>query len=116
MAIRRHTLGDAHVDRAMARTTDFNRDFQDLITRFAWGSIWTRPGLTPRTRRLLALTALVALGRWEEFRMHVRTGLAHELEPCDLREVLLQAAVYAGIPAANSAFHIAGEELDQLGK
>jgi 3-oxoadipate enol-lactonase/4-carboxymuconolactone decarboxylase len=111
-AVRRSVLGDAYVDRAIAGTTDFNRDLQELITSYAWGSIWTRPGLDHRTRRLLVLTATAALGRWEEFRLHVRTGLAHELEPCDLREVLLQVAVYAGVPAANAAFHIASEILD----
>jgi len=111
-AVRRSVLGDAYVDRAIAGTTDFNRDLQELITSYAWGSIWTRPGLDHRTRRLLVLTATAALGRWEEFRLHVRTGLAHELEPCDLREVLLQVAVYAGVPAANAAFHIASEMLE----
>ncbi len=113
MAVRRAVLGDAWVDRAVSRTTDFTREFQDLITSYAWGTIWTRPGLDRRTRRLLVLTATAALGRWEEFRLHVRTGLAHELEPCDLREVLLQLAVYAGVPAANAAFHIASEVLEQ---
>jgi 3-oxoadipate enol-lactonase/4-carboxymuconolactone decarboxylase len=112
MSVRRAVLGDAWVDRAISRTTDFTRDFQELITAYAWGTIWTRPGLDHRTRRLLVLTATAALGRWEEFRLHVRTGLAHELEPCDLREVLLQLAVYAGVPAANAAFHIASEVLD----
>jgi 3-oxoadipate enol-lactonase/4-carboxymuconolactone decarboxylase len=112
-ATRRAVLGDDHVDRAIAGTTDFTRDFQELITNYAWGSIWTRPGLDPRTRRLLVLTATAALGRWEEFRLHVRTGLAHELEPCDLQEVLLQLAVYAGVPAANAAFHIAAEVFDE---
>ena len=102
-----------YVDRAIAGTTDFTRDFQDLITSYAWGSIWTRPGLDHRTRRLLVLTATAALGRLEEFRLHVRTGLAHELEPCDLEEVLLQVAVYAGVPAANAAFHIASEILGE---
>jgi len=110
-AIRRAMLGDAHVDRAAAAATDFTRDFQDLITQFAWGTIWTRPGLDPRTRRWLVLATTAALGRWEEFRLHVRAGLAHELEPCDLEEILLQTAVYAGVPAANTAFHIAAEEL-----
>ena len=113
MAARRAVLGDAWVDRAVSRTTDFTREFQDLITSYAWGTIWTRPGLDRRTRRLLVLTATAALGRWEEFRLHVRTGLAHELEPCDLREVLLQLAVYAGVPAANAAFHVASEVLEQ---
>jgi 3-oxoadipate enol-lactonase/4-carboxymuconolactone decarboxylase len=108
---RRAVLGDAHVDRAQANTTEFNRAFQDLITRVAWGTIWRRPGLDDRTRRLLALTATAALGRLEEFRMHVRTGLAHELEPCDLEETLLELAVYAGVPAANTGFQIAAEEM-----
>ena len=109
--VRRSVLGDAHVDRAVASATPFTAAFQDLITRFAWGTIWTRPGLDPRTRRLLVLAMMAATGRWEEFRLHVRTGLAHELEPCDLEEVLLQVAVYSGVPAANTAFHIATEEL-----
>jgi 3-oxoadipate enol-lactonase/4-carboxymuconolactone decarboxylase len=111
LAVRRATLGNDHVDRAVASTTELTRDFQTLITSYAWGTIWTRPGLDPRTRRLLVLTATAALGRWEEFRLHVKTGLAHELEPCDLEEVLLQTAVYAGVPAANTAFHIAAEEI-----
>jgi 3-oxoadipate enol-lactonase/4-carboxymuconolactone decarboxylase len=112
MAMRRATLGDAHVDRSMAAATDFNRPFLDLITRYAWGSVWTRPGLDRRTRRLLVLATTVALGRWEEFRLHLRAGLAQELEPCDVKEVLLQAAVYAGVPAANTAFQIAKEEVE----
>jgi len=110
--VRRAVLGDAHVDRAIAETTDFTRDFQELITQYAWGSIWTRPGLDRRTRRLLVLATTAALGRWEEFRLHVRTGLAHELEVCDLEEVLLQTAVYAGVPAANTGFHMAAEEIE----
>jgi 3-oxoadipate enol-lactonase/4-carboxymuconolactone decarboxylase len=110
MAVRRAVLGDAHVDKAVAATTDFNRDFQELITRYAWGTIWTRPGLSRRTRRLLVLAMTAALGRWEEFTLHMRAGLAHELEPCDLKEVLLQTAVYAGVPAANTGFKIASEE------
>jgi len=108
--VRRAILGDSHVDSAMAKTTDFNRDFQELITRYGWGTVWTRPGLDHRTRRLLALSILGALGRWEEFRMHVRTGLAHELELLDLKETLLQMAIYAGVPASNTAFTIAREE------
>ena len=110
LAMRRSVLGDAHVDRSMANTTELTRDFQELITRYAWGSIWTRPGLDPRLRRLLVLAMTASLGRWEEFRLHVRTGLAGELEAADLKEVLLQVAIYAGVPAANSAFHIAAEE------
>jgi 3-oxoadipate enol-lactonase/4-carboxymuconolactone decarboxylase len=109
-AVRRTVLGDAQVDRAIANTTELTRDFQDLITRYAWGTIWTRPGLDPWIRRLLVLAMTASLGRWEEFRLHVRTGLAADLEPADLEEVLLQVAVYAGVPAANSGFHIAAEE------
>ena len=113
-AVRRAVLGDAHVDRAIATTNEFNREFQDLITRYAWGTIWTRPGLNPSTRRLLALAMMAALGRWEEFRLHVRAGLQHELEICDLKEVLLQTAIYAGVPAANTGFHIASEEIEKV--
>ena len=112
-AARRAVLGDTHVDRSIANTNDFTREFQDLITRYAWGTIWTRPCLDPRVRRLLVLAMTASIGRWEEFRLHVRTGLAAELEPADLKEVLLQVAVYAGVPAANSGFQIAGEELRQ---
>jgi 3-oxoadipate enol-lactonase/4-carboxymuconolactone decarboxylase len=112
-AVRRATLGDAHVDRAIAATTDFSHDFQELITRYAWGTIWTRPGLDRRTRRLLVLTMMLALGRWEEFSIHVRAGLLHELEPCDLKEVLLQAAIYVGVPVANTGFHLASEEIEK---
>jgi 3-oxoadipate enol-lactonase/4-carboxymuconolactone decarboxylase len=110
MAMRRSLLGDDYVDRATA-PSGFNREFQEMITRYAWGTVWTRPGLDPRVRRLLALTATASLGRWEEFRLHVRTGLAAELESVDLKEVLLQIAVYAGVPAANTGFHIAAEEI-----
>jgi 3-oxoadipate enol-lactonase/4-carboxymuconolactone decarboxylase len=110
--VRRAVLGDEHVDRAMAATNDFNREFQNLITRVAWGTVWTRPQLDWRTRRLLVLSTMAALGRWEEFRMHLRAGLARELEICDLKELLLQAAIYAGVPVANTAFLIAREELD----
>ena len=109
--VRRAVLGDAHVDKAIAATTEFTREFQDLITRFAWGTIWSRPELDRRTRRLLALSITASLGRWEEFALHVRAGLANELEPCDLKEVLLQTAVYAGAPAANTGFHIAAEQI-----
>jgi 3-oxoadipate enol-lactonase/4-carboxymuconolactone decarboxylase len=109
-AMRRAILGDAHVDRAIANTTDLTRDFQDLITRYAWGTVWTRPGLDPKVRRLLVLAMTASLGRWEEFRLHLRAALAGGLELCDLEEVLLQAAVYAGVPAANTAFQIASEK------
>ena len=115
-AVRRAVLGDAHVDRSVAATTDFTAAFQALITTFAWGTIWARPGLDRRTRRLLVLTATAALGRWEEFRLHVRSGLADDLEPCDVEEALLQIAVYAGVPAANTAFGIASEEMPRMPK
>ncbi len=111
--LRRAMLGDAYVDAAIAKTTDFTREFQELITRYAWGSVWTRPGLDRRTRRLLTLTATAASGRWEEFRLHVRAGLERELEPCDLKELLLQAAIYAGVPVANSGFQIAKDEIEK---
>ena len=113
--LRRKVLGDAHVDRAIAGSTAFTEDFQDLITRYAWGTIWTRPGLDHRTRRLLVLAMMAALGRWEEFRLHVSAGLQHGLEICDINEVLLQTAVYAGVPAANTGFHIAQEEVEKHG-
>jgi 3-oxoadipate enol-lactonase/4-carboxymuconolactone decarboxylase len=109
-AMRRAILGDAHVDRSIANAIDLTRDFQELITRYAWGTVWTRPGLDPKIRRLLVLAMTASLGRWEEFRLHLRAGLAGGLELCDLEEVLLQVAVYAGVPAANTAFHIASEK------
>jgi len=112
-AARRKVLGDAHVNRAIDDATEFTEDFQDLITRYAWGTIWTRPGLDVRTRRLLVLAMMAALGRWEEFRLHVSTGLSLGLETSDIKEVLLQAAIYAGVPAANTGFHIAQEELEK---
>jgi 4-carboxymuconolactone decarboxylase len=104
MARRRAVLGDAHVDRAAAATTPFTAEFQDLITRYAWGEIWTRPGLDVRSRRLLAIGTMVALGRWEELRLHVRAALAHGTTIEEVQEVLLQQAVYCGVPAANHAF------------
>jgi 3-oxoadipate enol-lactonase/4-carboxymuconolactone decarboxylase len=108
--VRRAVLGDAHVDAAIAGTTEFTRPFQELITRYAWGTIWSRPELNRRTRRLLVLAITASLGRWEEFTLHLRAGLASELELCDLKEVLLQTAVYAGVPAANAGFKIAAEQ------
>lgn len=114
--VRRKVLGDAHVDRAIAGKTAFTEDFQALITKYAWGTIWSRPGLDYRTRRLLALVVMAALGRWEEFRLHVSAGLVHGLELCDIKESLLQTALYAGAPAANTAFHIAQEEIVRLSK
>jgi 3-oxoadipate enol-lactonase / 4-carboxymuconolactone decarboxylase len=113
-SVRREVLGDAHVDHAIASTTDLTRDFQELITRYAWGTAWARPGLDQRTRRLLTLAITAALGRWEEFGLHVRAGVAHELEPCDVKEILLHTAIYAGVPAANTGFRIASEEMKKF--
>jgi 4-carboxymuconolactone decarboxylase len=113
MRTRREVLGDAHVDQAAARTTDFTRDFQDLITRYAWGEIWTRPGLDRRARSVVTLTALVALGHHHELPMHVRAALRNGLTRDEIKEVLLQCAVYCGVPAANSAFAIAQQVLDE---
>ena len=106
--VRRAVLGDEHVDRANAAMTDFTRDFQDLITRYAWGEIWARPALERRTRSMLALTALMALGHWDEFRLHVRGAFNNGLTESDIKEVILQAAIYCGLPAANHAFKEAG--------
>ncbi|MET9674874.1 3-oxoadipate enol-lactonase [Streptomyces sp. NPDC006482] len=115
MAVRRAVLGDAHVDRAVARTTDFTADFQDYITRCAWGEIWTRPGLDRRTRSFLTLTALIAHGHQEELAMHVRAAIRNGLSPEDIKEVLLHSAVYCGVPAANSAFATAQRVLAEDG-
>ena len=106
MKVRREVLGDEHVDAAIERTTDFTADFQNLITRYAWGEIWSRPGLDRRTRSCITLTALVALGRLEELEMHVRAALRNGLTQDDIKEVLLQSAIYCGVPAANSAFAV----------
>ena len=111
MATRRAVLGDAHVERTLAAATPFTAEFQELITRLAWGEVWTRPGLDHPTRRLLTLSMLIALNRSDEFRMHVRAALEHGLDPELIKEVILQSAVYCGVPAANTAFHIAAEVL-----
>ena len=107
MKVRREVLGDEHVDAANERTTGFTADFQDLITRYAWGEIWSRPGLDRRTRSCITLTALLALGRLEELEMHVRAALRNGLSEGEIKEVLLQGAVYCGVPAANAAFAVA---------
>jgi len=110
MKVRRQVLGDAHVDRAVERTTALTAEFQDLITRYCWGEIWTRPGLDQRTRRILVLGTLVALGRFEEFRMHARAALSEGgFTAEDLKEVVLQQAIYCGVPAANTAFGVLEE-------
>ena len=116
MKVRRAVLGDAHVDRAEAGKTGFNAEFQDLITRYAWGEIWTRPGLDRKTRSCMVLTAMMALGHWEEFRMHVRAGITNGLSEDDIKEVILQSAIYCGVPVANHAFKEAAEVLENLGK
>ncbi|AEB45051.1 MULTISPECIES: 4-carboxymuconolactone decarboxylase [Micromonospora] len=113
MAVRRQVLGDAHVDRAVANTDEFTADFQDLITRYAWGEIWTRDGLDRRTRSCITLAVLATLHHDEELAMHVRAALRNGLTPQEVREVLLQVAVYAGVPAANRAFKVAQETLRQ---
>ncbi|MFC5907536.1 3-oxoadipate enol-lactonase [Streptacidiphilus monticola] len=114
MTVRRAVLGDAHVDRAVAGTTAFTAPFQDLITRYAWGEIWTRPGLDRRTRSCVTLTALVALGHHDELAMHVRAARTNGLTAEEIQEVLLQTAIYCGVPAANTAFAIARRVLDEL--
>ena len=116
MEVRREVLGDEHVDRAIERTTEFTADFQDLITRYAWGEIWSRPGLDRRTRSSITLTALVALGREEELAMHVRAALRIGLTPDEIKEVLLQTAIYCGVPAANGAFAVAQGVLAEVGQ
>ena len=107
MRVRREVLGDAHVDRALAGTTALTQDFQDLITAYAWGSIWTRPGLDRRSRSLITLTALVARGHHEELAMHIRAARTNGLSNAEITEVLLQTAIYCGVPDANTAFRIA---------
>jgi 4-carboxymuconolactone decarboxylase len=114
MRVRREVLGDEHVDRAIERTTPFTEAFQDLITRYAWGEIWARPGLDRRIRSAITLTALVALGRENELAIHVRAALRNGLSPDEIGEVLLQCAVYCGVPAANSAFAIAQRVIDDV--
>jgi 4-carboxymuconolactone decarboxylase len=112
MKARREVLGDEHVDRAVERTTEFTEDFQDLITRYAWGEIWARPGLDRRTRSCITLAMLIALGREEELEMHVRAARRNGVTPAEIKEVLLQCAIYCGVPAANGAFAIAQRVLD----
>ena len=115
MRVRREVLGDAHVDRAEARKTEFTADFQDFITRYAWGEIWTRPLLDRRTRSCITLTALVAGGHLDELAMHVRAAVRNGLTADEIKEVLLQTAVYCGVPAANSAFAVAQRVLIEDG-
>jgi 4-carboxymuconolactone decarboxylase len=113
MEVRREVLGDEHVDAAVERTSDFTAEFQDLITRYAWGEIWTRPGLDRRTRSCLTLIALVALNRTDELGLHVRAARRNGLTREEIKEVLLHSAVYCGVPAANAAFAVAQRVLDE---
>ena len=115
MKVRREVLGDAHVDRAVERTSDFTADFQDFITRYAWGEIWTRPGLDRRMRSAITMTALIGVGRFDELGMHVRAALRNGLTVDEIKEVLLQSAIYCGVPAANSAFAVAQKVLEEEG-
>ena len=114
MRIRREILGDDYVDAAIGRTTEFTADFQDFITRYAWGEIWSRPGLDRRTRSCITLTALIALGRLDELEMHVHAAVRNGLTEREIGEVFLQSAVYCGVPAANSAFAVARRVLSDL--
>jgi 4-carboxymuconolactone decarboxylase len=116
MKVRRAVLGDEYVDRATASATEFNREFQDYITRNAWGEVWTRPGLPRRTRSLLTSAMLIAVNQKDELRLHIRAAFNNGVTRDEIKEVLLQSAVYCGVPAANSAFHVAAEvfgEMDQ---
>ena len=114
MTVRRAVLGDAHVDRALTRSSDFNREFQDLITRYCWGEVWTRPGLPRHTRSLITIAMMVALNRSEEFKLHVRAAFNNGVTRDEIKEVLLQCAIYCGVPAANSSFHTAEEVFGQM--
>jgi 4-carboxymuconolactone decarboxylase len=115
MTTRRKVLGNEWVDRAIAGTTSFNADFQELITRYAWDEIWNRPGLTHKERRMIVIGQMVALGRWEEFSLHVRAALqSGDLDAGDLREILLQSTIYCGVPAGNHAFKEARAVIEAL--
>lgn len=113
MKVRREVLGDEHVDRAQAKATSFSKDFQDLLTRYAWGEIWARPGLDRRTRSCITVAMTVALNRPEELALHLRGALRNGVTVDELREILLQTAVYCGVPAANTAFRVAKEVLGE---
>jgi 4-carboxymuconolactone decarboxylase len=116
MKVRRAVLGDAHVDRSMRNTNDFNREYQELIARYAWGEIWTRPGLPRHTRSLITIALMVALNRPEELRMHLRSAFQNGVSREQIKEVLLHTAIYCGVPAANSAFHAAEAVLAEMDK
>jgi 4-carboxymuconolactone decarboxylase len=116
MAVRRAVLGDAHVDRAQANRNDFNTEFQDLITRYAWGEIWTREGLPRHTRSLMTICMMVALGREEELKLHLRAAANNGVTRDEIKEALLQSAIYCGVPAANSAFALAQQVFAEVDK
>ena len=114
MTVRRAVLGDAHVDRAQANRTELTGEFQDLITCYAWGEIWTRPGLPRHTRSLLTIAMMVALNREEELKLHLHAAANNGVTRDEIKEVLMQAAIYCGVPAANSAFHMAQEVFQKM--
>ena len=114
MKVRRAVLGDAHVDRSLANRQPFSEEFQDLITRYAWGEIWTRPGLPRHTRSLITLALMIALNRGDEFKMHVRASASNGVTRDEIKEMLLQCAIYCGVPAANQAFHQAQEVFAEM--
>jgi len=113
LTVRREVLGDAHVDRTLQKRNAFNEEFQQLITRYAWGEIWTRPGLPRHTRSLLTLGLMVALNRPDEFRLHLRAAFNNGVTRDEIKEILMQTAIYCGVPAANSAFHLAQKIFDE---
>ena len=116
MKVRREVLGSAHVDKAQAKLNDFNSEFQDFITRAAWGEVWTRPGLDRKTRSCMVLSTMIALGAWDEFRLHVRAAFNNGLTRDDIKEVILQAAIYSGVPKANHATKEAESVFAEMGQ
>lgn len=115
LAVRRAVLGDAWVDRSLKKRNSFNTEFQEMITRNVWGDIWTRPGLDRKTRRCMVIASMIALGRWEEFRLHVRAALRDDMSPDDIKEIILQSAMYCGVPSGNHAIGEAEQVLVELG-
>ncbi len=114
MAVRREVLGEQHVDRAESNKDKFTEEFQELITKYAWGEIWTRPGLERKTRSCITLAMMIALSREDEFKLHIKAALNNGLSKDEIKEVILQSAIYAGVPAANSAFHWAQDVFNNL--
>jgi 4-carboxymuconolactone decarboxylase len=115
IAVRREVLGDAWVDRSLKNRNSFNTEFQEMITRIVWGEIWTRPSLDRKTRRCMVLASMIALGRWEEFKLHVRAALNDAMTPADIKEIILQSSLYYGVPAGNQAMAEAEQVLIELG-